>query len=699
MFKMAGVGCGIRDAKPSFWVLSLPFRCILFIILLCCCPSSTAALPTLLSSDRMSNIRLDFSMTAEQLPIADYSPEQLLNTAIAAQNFLCILPRKQHGEPLSNLDVGHGEATKIELENGRLSSTTPHHRHLPPPKLQYADPQIEEYLKLARLANYIGKCMHLKELHEQRVYIICFRVSLTIGKLKGEDKGGIPISTVDLVEHFDQESERLWANGSLSQWYFNKETGNSTKVIFSCGPSFWNSSAIIRISPSVTMISLKGPTFCDYRESNPFKPPLTHLLTDFQDWCVNTTYSSSTWNYEFCYPDSLIQYHFRPGNDKTEIFLLGTLLEGPVVMSWFFHSWQDGYPMLRSGLREKYRNNYKRYTYLPLELVPFPQHLMPTQEYKTQKALLLHLKNGTRCLDYRSYRDAKIYFICPENFLAIKKNYLHSVSEVNICEYEAVIVSLYACSHPELLPPMKPLIEEIRCYPKAERLPSISSSNNLYNESLQNSSISQKRAEAHTLYSSFIALESLPANFTFIPFMETPHIYFGFGKYIRKRFSEISPLFRVGDVVRHRWWYYRAVILSWDSECYAPSSWTSKVYREYAYKYKQWPHYLLLVQQSDLPSSVSLLYTYVPEIGLTFCTEEECQLNPPYLDEYFSHFNPTLKRWIPKQEDLDNFKCDFPTDFDVSSSVAAAASPSTMEKNFSIEKDSSSYTFSFHEEL
>ena len=56
--------------------------------------------------------------------------------------------------------------------------------------------------------------------------------------------------------------------------------------------------------------------------------------------------------------------------------------------------------------------------------------------------------------------------------------------------------------------------------------------------------------------------------------------------------------FRVGQVVKHKKWGYRGVIIAWDTEAKAPADWLREMHKEN----KQWrhqPNYSILVDTRD----------------------------------------------------------------------------------------------------
>ncbi|SBS81391.1 cloroquine resistance associated protein cg1, putative [Plasmodium malariae] len=72
---------------------------------------------------------------------------------------------------------------------------------------------------------------------------------------------------------------------------------------------------------------------------------------------------------------------------------------------------------------------------------------------------------------------------------------------------------------------------------------------------------------------------------------------FGLGNYIRKRVYKSSPMFHIGNIVKHRYWNYQAVVVSWDYICFAPNEWKENFFSEYPSEFQNTVHYLLLINK------------------------------------------------------------------------------------------------------
>lgn len=98
-------------------------------------------------------------------------------------------------------------------------------------------------------------------------------------------------------------------------------------------------------------------------------------------------------------------------------------------------------------------------------------------------------------------------------------------------------------------------------------------------------------------------LESVPTNTK----MEFGVKYdFGLGNYIRRRVYKGNPIFHIGNIVRHRYWNYEAVVVSWDYMCYAPDEWKHHFFLEYPTQVQNSVHYLLLVNKDGKKGGTTL---------------------------------------------------------------------------------------------
>lgn len=108
--------------------------------------------------------------------------------------------------------------------------------------------------------------------------------------------------------------------------------------------------------------------------------------------------------------------------------------------------------------------------------------------------------------------------------------------------------------------------------------------------------------------------------------------------------------YRVGQVIRHKIWGYRGVIIGWDPIAHAPEEWLNKMHPPDKWHWRKMPNYSILVDTRDRPQPQ---VTYVPQENIEIITQTE--IVHPNLDNYFDSFDgaqylmrPALKYFYPR---------------------------------------------------
>lgn len=122
-----------------------------------------------------------------------------------------------------------------------------------------------------------------------------------------------------------------------------------------------------------------------------------------------------------------------------------------------------------------------------------------------------------------------------------------------------------------------------------------------------------------------------------------------FGSSLEPRLSRSSIKYRVGQVIRHKKYGYRGVIVGWDKECRAPQHWIDINHKAHP-EYKHQPSYSVLVDSRD---RLDVQTTYVAQDNIEVIGNAKIQ--HPQVDEYFDfydgaqyHMRPALKKIYPK---------------------------------------------------
>ncbi|XP_046332683.1 uncharacterized protein [Haliotis cracherodii] len=92
--------------------------------------------------------------------------------------------------------------------------------------------------------------------------------------------------------------------------------------------------------------------------------------------------------------------------------------------------------------------------------------------------------------------------------------------------------------------------------------------------------------------------------------------------------------YRVGQVIRHKIWGYRGIIVGWDHQARAPESWIKQMHGKGKGHYRTQPNYSILVDTRD---RISPQTTYVPQENLEVIVH--MQVIHPDIDNYFENFD------------------------------------------------------------
>lgn len=90
---------------------------------------------------------------------------------------------------------------------------------------------------------------------------------------------------------------------------------------------------------------------------------------------------------------------------------------------------------------------------------------------------------------------------------------------------------------------------------------------------------------------------------------------------------------RVGQVVRHKRWGYRGVIIGWDETARAPATWISEMHKG-SPDWKDQPNYAILVDTRDRPAPQ---ITYVPQDNIEVV--KHTAILHPSTEDYFENFD------------------------------------------------------------
>jgi len=98
--------------------------------------------------------------------------------------------------------------------------------------------------------------------------------------------------------------------------------------------------------------------------------------------------------------------------------------------------------------------------------------------------------------------------------------------------------------------------------------------------------------------------------------------------------------FRVGQVVKHKRWGYRGVIIGWDETARAPASWIEEMHKG-SPDWRLQPNFAILVDTRDRPAPQ---ITYVPQENLEVV--KHTKILHPSTDDYFENFDGS--QYLPR---------------------------------------------------
>lgn len=99
--------------------------------------------------------------------------------------------------------------------------------------------------------------------------------------------------------------------------------------------------------------------------------------------------------------------------------------------------------------------------------------------------------------------------------------------------------------------------------------------------------------------------------------------------------------FRVGQVIKHKKWNYKGVIVGWDEKARAPVEWLNQMHGNENKNWREMPNYSILVDTKD---RLTPQLTYVPQDNLEILTNT--QIIHPMLELHFEKFDGD--KYVPR---------------------------------------------------
>jgi len=98
--------------------------------------------------------------------------------------------------------------------------------------------------------------------------------------------------------------------------------------------------------------------------------------------------------------------------------------------------------------------------------------------------------------------------------------------------------------------------------------------------------------------------------------------------------------YRVGQVIKHKKWGYRGVIIGWDETARAPAHWLAEMHKGHP-GWGQQPNYAVLVDTRDRPAPQ---ITYVPQENIQVVKHNK--ILHPSVEDYFENFDGS--QYLPR---------------------------------------------------
>lgn len=99
--------------------------------------------------------------------------------------------------------------------------------------------------------------------------------------------------------------------------------------------------------------------------------------------------------------------------------------------------------------------------------------------------------------------------------------------------------------------------------------------------------------------------------------------------------------YRIGQVIKHKTWKYRGIIVGWDEKAKAPESWLNEMHPKEHPEWRNMPNYAVLVDTRDrlIPQM-----SYVVQDNIEVITGKT--VFHPLVDYYFEHFDGN--QYVPR---------------------------------------------------
>ncbi|EZG45094.1 hypothetical protein GNI_140700 [Gregarina niphandrodes] len=350
-----------------------------------------------------------------------------------------------------------------------------------------------------------------------------------------------PGSTSWHMGYHDFARDGIRMDGSVTQHYTHGYEGNEATVELRCGPTPMAVESLEDLGHSLHVV-ISSFAYCDWAsfpldgylpggqtkdaaESSSTVPTtgdsqvaatewvprsLAWLLSPTFGQCHNVTYKF--WTYEYCHPDSLLQFHPEPnGSVKDAMFHLGVNIPSRDPPRSNYQEPNPMWPRSRNGktytmpslLSKDWAvttstasasategmtttegattsasasggtfQPWSMWDDLDLHVEIIPPTLLGFSAgmgYWPREAgalgLKMYMSAGTRCpSNPNGVRQTYVYFFCPMEMINAKTMRVINVLEVKECVYSVLVEMASVCAHPLLKPKVPTIPESITCH-------------------------------------------------------------------------------------------------------------------------------------------------------------------------------------------------------------------------------------------
>jgi len=303
--------------------------------------------------------------------------------------------------------------------------------------------KLKAQFKDAKMAALKGRCALTRA--GDWTYQLCFGDKIVQMRTEHAD------TQYELGFH-DPQYDELYGNGTVSEWYLGGTDNRSTEVRYACGASSVSKGRgpiVEEVRPLSYLVTVHAPVFCSWREKEGAETKdesgevmkVSALLEDLRGSCVNVTHQ--WWTYEYCYPDTMRQFHLSSNQRvRDPEHALGTLNGTDAITT--------PHKVDMTIVKQK------------------KSSLSDRRSLSSPRQLHQHLGGGAVCHETGKERATNVYFQCPADWQAAPIAKIVSITEGTLCEYDIMVHTTLLCGHHGFMPALPKGREAIKCVVEPE---------------------------------------------------------------------------------------------------------------------------------------------------------------------------------------------------------------------------------------